>query len=270
MTRVLAGGRSHSAGSLGWRLQELSKRQPLLPRQSRPDSNPAKGATIYDDEVHEIGDEHVSGAGPPKHLPSCWRAYCRWARPSSLCPTPAVRPSPAWLLLTCLQASGIWLAPAATIEVRRRSAPCALLANTRSLGSPGASPAFVPAQAFAAQAFAWLPMSGSGSPQGVSLSTAWLLGLAPRLRRCRRRVVLRWWQPRSIVASAARSRRSPATTTVPRLPRAHGVPRRRCLSLARGVAVRRVEHDAVRGDVELADVGIVSGCAGLEHRHGTP
>jgi hypothetical protein len=33
---------------------------------------------------------------------------------------------------------------------------------------------------------------------------------------------------------------------------------------------RLVEDDAFRGDAELADVGIVSGCAGLEHRHGTP
>jgi hypothetical protein len=35
MTRVLAGGRSHSAGGLGWRLQELSKRSLLLSRQGR-------------------------------------------------------------------------------------------------------------------------------------------------------------------------------------------------------------------------------------------
>jgi len=37
-----------------------------------------------------------------------------------------------------------------------------LLANAGSLGSRAASPAFVLAQAFAAQAFAWLPMSGTG------------------------------------------------------------------------------------------------------------
>jgi len=42
------------------------------------------------------------------------------------------------------------------------------------------------------------------------------------------------------------------------------------LSLARRVAVRRVEHDAFWGDFELADVGVVAACTGLEHGHGTP
>ena len=69
--------------------------------------------------------------------PSRWTADC-----CRLCPRPAVRPSPASLLLTCLQASGIWLAPAATIRpelpprvvrVSARRGACITAARSRVL-----------------------------------------------------------------------------------------------------------------------------------------
>jgi hypothetical protein len=56
----------------------------------------------------------------------------------------------------------------------------------------------------------------------------------------------------------------------PRGPWQTAQPRVRCGALAGRVALRLLEDDAFRGYLELADVGIVSACAGLEHRHGAP
>ncbi len=51
----------------------------------------------------------------------------------------------------------------------------AQVANTGSLGSRAASPAFVLAQAFAAPAFAWLPMSEDSGPGGAAEAAALVL-----------------------------------------------------------------------------------------------
>jgi hypothetical protein len=53
---------------------------------------------------------------------------------------------------------------------RRTRSRHLLVANTGSLGSRAASPAFVLARAFAAQAFAWLLMSERGSPATAALA----------------------------------------------------------------------------------------------------
>src|SRR5450755_3698505 len=54
----------------------------------------------------------------------------------------------------------------------RTARPVSQLANTRSLAPPAPSPAFVFAQAFAAEAHAWLLLSGTGSVATAGEMTA--------------------------------------------------------------------------------------------------